>query len=271
MKSIKTIWILAVVITLSSMVYQRMTGPTYPLRGGGSIGDTEISYELPRSHPGITDCEVAIEIEDTNISGTLSYKRYKTNDDWTEITMERTETGLKGFLPHQPPAGKLMYKIIFNRNSDSITLPENQPVVIRFRGAVPAFVLGPHVFFMFFAMLIGTKAGLDALYKMSTMKVYTYWVAGLLFLGGMILGPLVQKFAFGEYWTGVPFGIDLTDNKTLIAMIGWIIALAACWRDKNVRGWIIFAAIVQLIIFAIPHSVLGSELDYSTLEQSTGM
>ena len=40
----------------------------------------------------------------------------------------------------------------------------------------------------------------------------------------MILGPLTQYYAFGALWTGFPFGIDLTDNKTLIALIGWIIA-----------------------------------------------
>ena len=39
----------------------------------------------------------------------------------------------------------------------------------------------------------------------------------LLAVGGFILGPLVQNYAFGELWTGVPFGWDLTDNKTLIA------------------------------------------------------
>jgi hypothetical protein len=49
----------------------------------------------------------------------------------------------------------------------------------------------------------------------------------------MILGPVVQKFAFGEYWTGFPFGTDLTDNKTLIAFIGWIIALVAVFKSEK--------------------------------------
>ena len=35
-------------------------------------------------------------------------------------------------------------------------------------------------------------------------------------LGGMILGPIVQKYAFGAYWTGIPFGHDLTDAKNLV-------------------------------------------------------
>jgi hypothetical protein len=42
----------------------------------------------------------------------------------------------------------------------------------------------------------------------------------------MILGPVVQYYAFGEFWTGVPFGWDLTDNKTLVAVIFWALAVA---------------------------------------------
>ena len=63
-----------------------------------------------------------------------------------------------------------------------------------------------------------------------------------------------------------PFGIDLTDNKTLFALIGWIIALIAGRGGKPARGWILGAAALTLIVFLIPHSVLGSELDYTEVE-----
>jgi hypothetical protein len=76
----------------------------------------------------------------------------------------------------------------------------------------------------------------------------------------------VQKFAFGALWTGFPFGYDLTDNKTLIAFIGWIIAIIAGRNGRPARGWVLAAAILLLIIFLIPHSLLGSELDYSEMD-----
>jgi hypothetical protein len=87
-----------------------------------------------------------------------------------------------------------------------------------------------------------------------------------LFFGGLVFGPIVQKFAFGDFWTGVPFGIDLTDNKTLIAFIGWLLALFAVWKYKSPRIAVIAASALMLIIFIIPHSTLGSELDYSEME-----
>jgi len=79
----------------------------------------------------------------------------------------------------------------------------------------------------------------------------------------MIFGPLVQEYAFGDLWTGFPFGYDLTDNKTLIALIGWLAALWAMYKSPHPKRWILIAAAVTLVVFVIPHSLFGTELDYS--------
>ena len=265
MKSNKALWIIALIITLASAIYQYATGPTYPDRGNTAVGSNTVKYKLNRSHGGETDHEVKVTIADTTVTSVISFKRYKTDDPWTDIPMMREGVTLKGYLPHQPPAGKLMYKITLTGVSETITIPENQPVVIRFRGGVPAAVLIPHVIIIFFAMFVSTRAGLEALLNRPNIRTLAYWSAGILFIGGMILGPVVQKYAFGELWTGVPFGYDLTDNKTLIAMVGWAAAVIACLKERSPRSWVLGASILQLIIFIIPHSVLGSELDYSKL------
>ena len=79
----------------------------------------------------------------------------------------------------------------------------------------------------------------------------------------MIFGPIVQKFAFNAFWTGWPWGHDLTDNKTIVAFIFWLIALIRLIKNKEKRGWALVASIVLLVIYLIPHSVLGSEIDYT--------
>jgi hypothetical protein len=88
-------------------------------------------------------------------------------------------------------------------------------------------------------------------------------------IGGFIFGPIVQKYAFGEFWTGFPFGHDLTDNKILIGFIGWLLALIALYKFTNPKRWIVFASILMFIIFLIPHSLLGSELNYNELDNKT--
>ncbi|MCX8055813.1 MAG: hypothetical protein N3A67_09145, partial [Ignavibacteria bacterium] len=85
----------------------------------------------------------------------------------------------------------------------------------------------------------------------SNLYKYALWTTILFFIGGMILGPLVQKFAFDAYWTGWPFGHDLTDNKTLVALIFWLIALFKLRKNPTNKTWAIIAAIVMLAVYLI--------------------
>jgi hypothetical protein len=265
------LWVLAFLITASTAVYQRLTGPTYPISGKTTVGHSEISYELLRTHETGQDCLVRIQIQNPDIGGTLLYKRHKTEDPWTKIPMERQEDALVGALPHQPPAGKLEYKVVLSLEGKETSLSGENPVIIRFKGAVPSWILIPHVIVMFLAMLFSARAGIEALRPKSNPRTLALWTTGLLFIGGFILGPAVQKLAFGSLWTGFPFGYDLTDNKTLIAFIGWIVAVIAGRKGKSARGWVLAAAILLLIVFLIPHSLLGSELDYSNVTASQSL
>ena len=258
-------WILAFIITAGSAVFQRKTGPTWPVDGEVSFSNSIIKYEFERSHEGKTDHKVEIEVLNENVGGTLYYKRYKTNDEWTSLPMMRKENILTGFLPHQPPAGKLLYYVELNTENSKLSIPEKGPIEIRFKGEVPMAIIIIHVFFMFAAMLVSTKAGIQVLIKGKNIRKYALWTAALMFIGGFILGPLMQKYAFGDFWTGFPFGFDLTDNKTLIAMIAWVIALIKGRNDQKADGWVLAASIITFVIFMIPHSMLGSELDYSSL------
>ncbi len=111
-------------------------------------------------------------------------------------------------------------------------------MVIRFKDPVPAWILIPHVLVMFAGMLFSTAAGLAALDKKRNPRRLVLWAVVLLFVGGFVLGPLVQKFAFGVAWSGFPFGTDLTDNKTLIAFLFWIAALVAGRKGKPARPFV---------------------------------
>jgi len=257
-------WILALLITLTAAVYQRLTGPTYPARGLVTVGQESYKYRLLRSHGGDTDAPIQIKIPNPEVQGVLVWKRFKTSDEWAEIPMRREGEMLAAELPNQPPAGKLEYYLRLIHGNNMVTVPRGHDLVIRFKAAVPDAVLIPHILIMFIAMLVSTRAGLEALVKSGKPRNYAFWATGMFFVGGMILGPIVQKYAFGALWTGAPFGWDLTDNKTLIALIGWVIAVWAVLKNKAARFWVIVAAVLLLVIFSIPHSMGGSELNYES-------
>jgi len=256
------LWIIAVVLTLSLVVYQRATGPTYPIKGKTEIDGEKIAYSFLRSHDTEINAPVDIILADKDITGQLSYKRYKSYDEWTTIDMKPNDEGLVSELPYLPAAGKMMYNVVLFK--DGVSYPLNdEPVVLRYKGAVPISVLTPHVFFMFFSLLFGVRAGMEALFR----RKDTLFQAGValftVIIGGLILGPIVQKYAFDAYWTGWPFGTDLTDNKTAVIFLFWLIAWLRLRKQPGNKVWPVIATIVMLIVYVIPHSVLGSEIDYT--------
>ena len=271
MKKSVLLWLLAFVLTVLTAVYQRMTGPTYPISGETNINGDLVEYKLDRTHGGEGDHLIEINADNENICAELLWKRYKTNDAWTSIEMKRQNGKLIASLPYQPPAGKLVYHIILQKNEEVVTLPADGEVIIRFKGDVPIYFLIPHIIFIFGAMLLATRTGLEYFNEGKKFKSLTILTFIFVIIGGFIFGPIVQKYAFGAFWTGFPFGHDLTDNKILIGFIGWLIALIALYKFKNPKRWIVFASILMFIIFLIPHSLLGSELDYKELDAKTNI
>ncbi len=256
-------WFLTIFITLSSVIYQRLTGPTHPSRGRVHIENTSVTYRFLRNYDTTEDAPVKIVVPNEKIQGEMQWKRYKSHDDWSLVSLERHGDTLVTYLPKQPSAGKVMYWVTLRDKNGKRYPLSAEPVILRFKNPVPFVILIPHVIIMFVSMLLGVRAGLEALAKGKNAYRFTRWATGLLFIGGLILGPLVQKYAFGAFWTGWPFGQDLTDNKTLFSFIFWGIALWVGRKKDKGRIWIIIAAVFQLLIYLIPHSMLGSEIDYT--------
>lgn len=255
-------WLLAIVITLVLSVYQRMTGPTHPKKVTVELNGESYQQKLPRS--GVLHDEIiSLKSIPSNAKAQLHYHRYPTNDQYTTVDFVNKDGELQASLPVQPVGGKLQYFITV----DGKDYLANEPLVIRFRNDVPAGILVPHILFMFASMLFAVYTFLLVM----TGKKYGKWLkttVATLFVGGFIFGPLVQHAAFGPWWTGFPYGTDLTDNKTLLSFLAFLIALFTIkWKYNK---WIVGLAVMFMIaIFTIPHSSYGSEYDYSKQQLST--
>jgi hypothetical protein len=280
-------WILAFVITISAAIYQRATGPTYPKKITVAVNHVDYRLKLVRSLGLDEVSEVKLKINDPTISAKIYYRRYMSKDEFqsadfkfksrpinsfimNKIFNVNKEEGFFAEVPQQPAAGKIEYYFEITDAAETITYLKESPVVIRFKGGVPGFILIPHIFFMFLAMLFSNLSGLLAAFSIPLYRKYTLLTFGSLFVGGMILGPFVQLYAFGDLWTGIPFGWDLTDNKTLIAFVFWVLAVIMN-RKKDRPIYTVVAAIVLLLIYSIPHSMFGSTLDYNTGAVTQGM
>ena len=264
------LWFFAIVFTLASAFYQKMTGPTYPVRGHTEIGGQKIKYRLIRSYDLADDAKVTVVVSDTSVRGELKLRRFRSLDCWQVQPMQRHGDTLIGALPHQAPAGKVMYDVTLTKGDQRVLLNDH-PAVLRYTGYVPRYILIPHIFFMFFAMLFSTLTGLIVIFRGRNTYLYAWITVISVGIGGLILGPIVQKFAFDAYWTGWPIGHDLTDNKSIVAFIFWVIALLVMKKNRENKLWPIVASIVLLVVFMIPHSVLGSEIDFTKDQKMEGV
>ncbi len=143
------LWAAAIVLTLVLAEFQRVTGPTYPKSGSLQMGSETIQYELLRTHDTGLDMPVRIEVGPP-IQGSVVWRRFPTDEPWQTVPMEREGGELVSAIDFQPPAGKVEYQVVLESESgERHTIPDDEPAIARFKGAVPTAVLLPHVLAMF--------------------------------------------------------------------------------------------------------------------------
>jgi hypothetical protein len=264
------LWIAALLLMAGAAAWQRLTGPTHPKRGRTAVAGEDVRWRLLRSAVSGEPLMVSVPAP-AGATGAVHFRRFPLDEPFTEVAMSREGGLLVGLLPTQPPAGKLEYYVTLAAGGGPVRIPDGEPVVMRFKGDVPAGVLVPHVVAMFLSMLIGVRAALAALLGREEARRYAWGALVGITVGGLVLGPIVQKYAFGAYWTGWPFGEDLTDNKTLAMWLAWVVAVAVLARrrepgDRVARWTVVAACLVTIAVYLVPHSLRGSQLDYGKVE-----
>ena len=266
---IKTLfWTLSFLITVFFAVFQRMTGPTYPLRLTAELAGRPAAFRLVRSCETGKGCPV-LKAGAAELKGNLFWRRYPTPDVWERIEFSCAGGSCGALIPSQPPAGKAEYRVEINTPSGPVSLGQKN-VVARFKGAVPGWILLPHIILMFLFMLFSVRIFISAAFGLEPVRHSVPATVAFLVFGGFLFGPLTQHYAFGQAWTGFPFGYDLTDNKTLLMLVFWLVALRATLKARAARFWLIAAFAVTAAVYFVPHSMFGSELDYKKGEVVTG-
>ena len=270
------LWVLAVAIMFAAAAYQERTGPTKEFKGSFRFGGQSYEYALNRSGNTDADAPILVPYPGEEVTGEVVYKRYPTSEPFAAVPLEPLGGEFQALLPVQPAAGKLEYFVRLETPEGAIRIPEDdETLILRYKDPVPLGFLVPHVICMFLALLIGIRTALGAFFQPRGVERLAWTTLAFMTLGGMILGPIVQKYAFGALWTGWPFGYDLTDNKTLIMWMVWVGVAFLLWKRPNPRDWlvrsgVVLAAAIMLTVYVIPHSLQGSELNYDEMEVETG-
>ncbi len=270
------LWVLSALITVGCFMYQDKTGPTYPLEGILDTAAGEVNFKFLRSETIGTDLKIMLlDPVPEGVTGYVQYRRYKSNDDWAEMPMaagkfEFTRRGstesVEGFgaeLPSLPErAGKYEFFVhIDDGSGETVSVTGDKAIFARYKAAVPMTVLFFHILTIFLSMMIAIRTTLAALIEEKFKGLIKATILSLI-VGAFILGPLVQWYAFGVLWSGIPFGYDWTDNKVVVEMVFWLWAAYANRGELENRKSVLLAGVVVLLVYFIPHSIFGSEYDY---------
>ncbi|MGC9070460.1 MAG: hypothetical protein ACP5IO_04025 [Elusimicrobiales bacterium] len=241
--------LVSLILTLLLTVFQRITGPTYPVKGDLDYNGRNVRYKLPRSCT-IKKSECIAYIYKNDVNAYISWKRLGVDEEFKKIYFKSDGNKSIVIIPDDfMPASKIEYD--FYVDGKKINLNK---IVLRFKNEVRRWILISHIFFMFLSLVICFYLFLEVVFeKKFSSKVF--WANYLsMFIGGFVLGALLQKEAFGIFWSGFPFGSDVTDNKVLVSFIFWSYAAYRLLKGFESRKAILISFFITILTYLIPHS-----------------
>lgn len=194
----------------------------------------------------------------------------------TELVRIKESNKFAGLIPGLEKGKRTYYYIeTTDAAGHTLRLPKTEYLVLRWVGDTPRLLLYVHIFFMAVALVFLIHALYYALYQLTLEKknelLYKsiFWGTVCFFIAGFPLGWWIANIAYGIAWGGVPFGWDITDNKTLITFIYWAAIMVLLKgnpfrlvdskkyliSDRAFSILTIIGAIITLVVFLIPHSI----------------
>jgi len=257
-KTTKTLcWALAIVLTLAVAAYQHAGSRTQAQKVEFTLNGTAYSVSLPHSLD--TGSEgMKLHINDLPPEARiccLFEPCFGEAAAWDTLYARKNESGtfIIPFSTHHTTE-KINYYISIASFGETVFVTD-KPLTLHFKNSVPIWLLIPHLLLMLAALLFSSLSGILAFIKQASFYRYAKWALWYLLGGGLVLGSLVQKISFGHSWADWPLEQGFTNNKTLVIVLFWI---AAVWMNRKLKKryiWAVFAAVVMLAVYAIPHSI----------------
>ncbi|MEE9553559.1 MAG: hypothetical protein V3W18_04605 [candidate division Zixibacteria bacterium] len=262
---------IAIIITIVLLGVARRISTRHPTDFSRQVGDVTATHRTVTEDFGDGPVlDVALSAPDS-LMAVVNYSQTD-GGPYTVDTLTMTENGFRGELPDLEKGKKWFYYIDLYKDKKSVAkLPPFGTQFIKFKGHVPAYILVPHIFCMFaivFFGLLTVFSALDLARGKGDIKKtvgHLHWTVIFAFVGGFPLGYLVAYMAFGVGWGGIPFGWDITDNKTVLLFIFWLVTLILARRglkgekmaiSNNVYlALTVISLAVTIFTFMIPHSI----------------
>ena len=258
------LWAVACVVTVAAGVWQWHRGASGPQRGEVKISGQRVSYQLPSRGTAGEPLRVTVGVA-PEVAGTVRWRHSQGEEPFQALTMLRDDDVLVSLLPAQPAGGWIEYELVLFGAFGLARIPSDEPVQVRSWGRASPLVVLPYLAAALLSVLFGVRAGLAAGFERPEARLLTWIAAACVTVCGVILGPLVQRSAFGAYWTGWPLGADVVDHKALVVWLAWIVAAvtmvpARGAADRFARTVVTVAAAALVAVAFLPDGLHVSRL-----------
>jgi hypothetical protein len=266
-------YILALVLTVLLLAFARRMSTRHQQEFTSSVDGITLSHNTVTESFGENPVVMVKATSTENIRGTVYYSKQVGGPDYNTVDMVPTTDGLTASLNPLPKGEKYFYHIeVFKGNTKLAAIPPKGDQFIKFKGHISPIILIPHIGFMFATIFFGLLAVFTSVdiargkgdIKRSVLFVLLTFIPA--FIGGIPLGIAVSAQTFGgSGWGGWPLGSDITDTKTEILLLFWLITIILSWKGLSGRKMtisngfysflVILSFVVTFITFLIPHSI----------------
>jgi len=249
-----------------------------------TLKDLELSHTNVVEHIGDGGPDIVVKVISGSAEGVLKedglllLSRERGTEQFAKTYMGKagTPSVFQASIPHHERGAWVEYYIeVRGVGGELLTFPGNAGegayYSLRFKGSVPKTILVLHIWTMFIGLLLFLIAAYLSWNYLKAKRAYgriekiSLYALAFLFVGGFPLGFLMGYYTFGTPWTGFPVGSDITDTKTLIVFIYWLIVAgffrasgAGAGDESKQRRYarlVVWGTLLTVIIYAIPHSI----------------
>lgn len=271
----------AVLLTVALFIQTRYYGPNREYTVENRCGDLVASHTAPRSHKGEGEAVLKVTVGPPGQSIAafpLELQGKPAEEDakeaeWIYYPIQKRDKGsdnspvLSFTIPSHPLATQFQYRFVIRGENEKpqIILSQNddKPMILKFVGNVPIWVLVPHIICMFlgitflFLALFGAVALVRNRSDAGGTARLARWAWTFMFAGGVPFGIAMNWYAFHVLWEAVPFGDDITDNKTQVALVFWGLASIVLTRRPGRHSGLfaLAAGLLVVAMYLIPHSL----------------
>lgn len=248
MKQTIILWFGAILITLLAGYLNSVNSPYYPFSSTIGVEGKKVSFYVERKQSSEKPVELIIRTDIDSISGFVFWK--ENGKDWNKSKLEYIPGNkiLKTEISPSKPKGTKDIYFSINRNYKEYRYPPEGSIKITFFGELKRGYGYTYFIFLFAAILISARAGLEVFRNKKLKALFIFATIGQI-LWALFLVPIKNTFELMSPGDKILPISELFDIIPLIIVSIWIVGLIGIFNTNRKKEFALGATILSIALF----------------------